>query len=170
MSVSIIIPKKIAEKAREFGLDIEALVLELLIERLSLNPKEEITLHLELSKKYLEEGEKLISKDVVQASEKLYKAAEEAVKAFAKHLDMKEILARVKERGRWTVTDLERVVRISAKRIDRDVLIGWGEANYLHIWGFHEAKLDPDAIKARLPYIKRIIEILEKLHTSNATS
>ena len=163
MSVNIVIPEKIAKKAKESGLDIEALVLELLVERLSLDPKEEIMLHLELSKRYLEEGEKLIDIDAVQACEKLYKAVEEAVKAFAKHLDMKEILAKVKERGRWTVTDLEKVVRASAKRIDRDVLIGWGEANYLHVWGFHEAKLDADAVRTRLPYIKRIIEILEKV-------
>jgi len=163
VSVNIVIPEKIAKKAKESGLDIEALVLELLVERLSLDPKEEIMLHLELSKRYLEEGEKLIDIDVVQASEKLYKAVEEAVKAFAKHLDMKEILAKVKERGRWTVTDHEKVVRASAKRIDRDVLIGWGEANYLHVWGFHEAKLDADAVRTRLPYIKRIIEILEKV-------
>jgi len=163
VSVNIVIPEKIAKKAKESGLDIEALVLELLVERLSLDPKEEIMLHLELSKRYLEEGEKLIDIDAVQACEKLYKAVEEAVKAFAKHLDMKEILAKVKERGRWTVTDLEKVVRASAKRIDRDVLIGWGEANYLHVWGFHEAKLDADAVRTRLPYIKRIIEILEKV-------
>ena len=163
MSINIIIPEKIAKKARELGLDIEALVLELLVERLPLDPKEEVMLHLELSRKYLEEGEKLIDRDVVQASEKLYKAVEEAVKAFAKHLNMKEILARVKERGRWTVTDLERVVRVSAKRIDRDILIGWGEANYLHVWGFHEAKLDAEAVRTRLPYIKRTIETLEKV-------
>ncbi len=128
-----------------------------------LDPREEIMFHLELSRKYLEEGGKLIDRDVVQASEKLYKAVEEAVKAFAKHLDMKEILARVKERDRWTVTDFERVVRVSAKRIDGDVLIGWGEANYLHVWGFHEAKLDAEAIRTRLPYIKRVVEILEKI-------
>jgi hypothetical protein len=37
--------------------------------------------------KYLEEGRSLIDEDPVQASEKLYKAAEEAVKALAHHFN-----------------------------------------------------------------------------------
>jgi hypothetical protein len=41
--------------------------------------------HVELALKYLEEGGALIYKDPVKASEKLYKAAEEAVKTLAIH-------------------------------------------------------------------------------------
>jgi hypothetical protein len=43
--------------------------------------------HLELSTKYLNEGKSLIDKDPIQASEKLYKAAEEQinVKKWTKH-------------------------------------------------------------------------------------
>jgi protein tyrosine phosphatase (PTP) superfamily phosphohydrolase (DUF442 family) len=37
--------------------------------------------HLELAERFLAEGRELIDKDPVQASEKLYKAAEEAVKS-----------------------------------------------------------------------------------------
>jgi len=44
--------------------------------------------HLELAERFLSEGEKLVDKDPVQASEKLYKAAEEAVKAIATALDL----------------------------------------------------------------------------------
>jgi hypothetical protein len=36
--------------------------------------------HLKIAMRYLEEGINLVDKDPVQASEKLYKAAEEAVK------------------------------------------------------------------------------------------
>jgi len=44
--------------------------------------------HLELAERFLTEGRGLIDKDPVQASEKLYKAAEEAVKAIAIALDL----------------------------------------------------------------------------------
>jgi hypothetical protein len=46
--------------------------------------------HLDLAIKYLEEGESLADKDPIQASEKLYKAAEEAVKALALALNIDE--------------------------------------------------------------------------------
>jgi hypothetical protein len=45
---------------------------------------------LELAEKFLIKGEKLINKDPVQASEKLYKAAEEAVKTIAIALKLSE--------------------------------------------------------------------------------
>ena len=49
--------------------------------------------------KYLEEGKALADKDPVQASEKLYKAAEEVVKALALHFDLGEVIERVERRG-----------------------------------------------------------------------
>jgi hypothetical protein len=39
----------------------------------------------------------------VHVSEKLYKAAEEAVKALAKCTEPEDVLRRVRERGRWAV-------------------------------------------------------------------
>jgi hypothetical protein len=49
---------------------------------------------------YLEKG------DAVQSSEKLYKAAEECVKALSERLNLPEVKD-AEERGRWTVTMLE---------------------------------------------------------------
>jgi hypothetical protein len=70
--------------------------------------------HASLALRYLEEGKGLVDKDPVQASEKLYKAAEETVKALAIRFGLGEVLKRVSERGRWTVTELEKAVsRIS---------------------------------------------------------
>lgn len=63
-----------------------------------------------LAEKHLEEGRNLIDGDSVQASEKLYKAAEECVKALALYLNLEEIVAEAEERGRWTVTELEKAV------------------------------------------------------------
>ena len=42
----------------------------------------------ELALRYLEEGKALVERDPVQASEKLYKAAEEAVRALALYYDL----------------------------------------------------------------------------------
>lgn len=127
-----------------------------------MDPEDEARIHLELARRFLDEGKKLINKDPIQVSEKLYKAAEETIKGFAKLLNIEEILAGIHKRGRWTVTDLEKAVRKISKTIGREILVGWGEANYLHIWGFHEAKLNGESIKLRLPYIEKMIQLLEK--------
>jgi hypothetical protein len=55
--------------------------------------------HLELAERYLEEGRALVGKDPIQASEKLYKAAEEAVEALALHLGLSEVLEKVEGEG-----------------------------------------------------------------------
>jgi hypothetical protein len=47
----------------------------------------------------LEEGRELIDKDPVQASEKLYKVADEALKALAYHFDLQDVLKKVGGRG-----------------------------------------------------------------------
>jgi len=85
--------------------------------------------------RYLEEGRGLIDRDPVQASEKLYKAAEEVVKA----------------------------VRAIARKIGGWFVDAWDAANYLHVWGFHEAKLEPDDIMIRLPHIERMVSEAQKL-------
>jgi hypothetical protein len=99
--------------------------------------------------------------DAVQSSEKLYKAAEECVKALSERFNLPEVKD-AEERGRWTVTLLERVVRKLSDKIGIDIQLGWDAANHLHIWGFHEAKLEIEDVKARIPLIKRLIELTIK--------
>ncbi|MEM1570407.1 MAG: PaREP1 family protein [Candidatus Bathyarchaeia archaeon] len=60
------------------------------------------------------------------------------------------------ERGRWTVTLLERAVGKLVDKIGIDVQLGWDIANYLHAWGFHEAKLDAEDVRRRMPIIKKL--------------
>jgi hypothetical protein len=113
--------------------------------------------HVELALKRLEEGKALADKDPVQASEKLYKAAEEAVKAHALHFGLSDILEKIEERGGWTVTELDKAAsRISGKLGER-FSAAWDRANYLRVWGFHEAKLDADSVKERAPDIERMV-------------
>ncbi len=62
-------------------------------------------------------GKQLIEKDAVQACEKLYKAAEEVVKALTIYFGIRKILEHVKERGIWTVTDLSKAAHEIASRM-----------------------------------------------------
>ncbi len=71
----------------------------------------EVNTHLELAFRFFEEGVKVVDKDPIQANEKLYKSIEECVKACVKFLQMEDIIERVRSRGRWTVTDLEKAVQ-----------------------------------------------------------
>jgi hypothetical protein len=104
---------------------------------------------------YLEKG------DAVQSSEKLYKVAEECVKALAERFNLFEV-KEAEEKGRWTVTLLEKAVGKLADKLGMEVEVGWVEANYLHIWGFHEVKLDAEDVKRRVPMIRRLTELTQK--------
>jgi len=73
---------------------------------------------------YIEKG------DAVQSSEKLYKAAEECIKALAEHFNLEEVKA-AEDKGRWTVTLLEKAVGKLVEKLGMDVEIAWAEANYL---------------------------------------
>jgi hypothetical protein len=121
----------------------------------------------ELALKYLEEGRRLIDRDPVQASEKLYKAVEEVVKALMMYYRLNDILDRVNERGRWTVTELEKAVETISERLGEWFRVAWDEANYLHVWGFHEAKLDADAIKVRQSNIEKMVKKTQEIIMSS---
>ncbi len=100
--------------------------------------------------------------DPIQASEKLYKAVEEAIKALTILDNIEEVLEKVKERGRWTITDLDKAARNLSKKKGDFVLYALDEVWVLHVWVFHEAKLSSDAIVARLPPIEKLISTLEE--------
>ena len=76
---------------------------------------------------------------------------------------MKEVLVRVNDRGRWTVTELEKAVPAISKRLGEWFGEAWDRANYLHVWGFHEAKLDSEDVRVRLPYVERIVNETTKI-------
>ena len=159
----VAIPKRLAEELEGRGVDAESLVVDFLVRALNLDPRVGVEAHLELASRYLEEGRGLADKDPVQASEKLYKAAEEAVKALAAYFNVKDVLNVVEKRGRWTVTELEKAVRAISSKLGGWFRDSWDAANYLHVWGFHEAKLEPDGVKDRLPSVERMIMEAQKV-------
>ena len=162
MSITISLPKVLLQKIYEQKIDLEKMIIELLLKELKLNPRELVKVHIELAKKYLDEGKKLVEKDPAQASEKLYKAVEESIKALAIVENLEEILEKVKNRGRWTVTELDKAARELSKRIGRWVLNALDHAWTLHVWGFHETKLHSEAVKERMPEIEKIVKYVEK--------
>ena len=109
----------------------------------------------------IEADDFLMKGDAVQSSEKLYKAAEECVKALSEVFKLEEVKA-AEEKGGWTVTLLEKAVRKLTNKLGIEVQLGWDAANHLHVWGFHEAKLDKEDVEGRIPIIRRLVKLLEK--------
>lgn len=75
---------------------------------------EDLMSHFNSAIEFFHKGLAEIDGDPAQASEKLYKSVEESVKALAIYYDLKDVLDRVRDRGRWSARDLEdAVVRLS---------------------------------------------------------
>lgn len=160
----IVIPKRIVEEAEEKGLDIEELVLRAVGEALKLNPGELAEARVELAEKSLAEARGYIARgEVVQASEKLYKAAEESVKALAEKYSLPQ-LETVKKRGKWDTWLLGQVATDLAKRLGEDrIRYAWSEAYDVHVWGFHEAKYRIEDVEIALPIVEWLLNYAKKL-------
>jgi PaREP1/PaREP8 domain containing family protein len=102
--------------------------------------------------KYLDKG------DAVQASEKAYKAADEVVKALSEKFNLPEYQRAVKE-GRWYIYTLGKASSTLSTKLGNWVLDRWSIAYFLHVWGFHEAKLTTSDITS---YLNRVKEMLEE--------
>ena len=116
--------------------------------------------HLKLAVDMFRGAEAFLDKgDTVQASEKLYKAVEEAIKALAEHFGLPEF-KEAEAKGRWTTTLLDRAVNRLCVLLKEPQILGWWDtAWYLHVEGFHEARLDVDRVKMRLPYVERMLDL-----------
>ncbi len=107
--------------------------------------------------RFLSEGEALVEGDPVQACERLYRAAEEVVKALAMHYNL-DVLKRVRDKGGWSVVELEKAVLQISGRVGRWFREAWDAAWVLHVWGFHEARFDGEDVRERGPYVRRMVE------------
>ncbi|MHA1595418.1 MAG: PaREP1 family protein [Candidatus Baldrarchaeia archaeon] len=159
--VVIRLPETVARRLRDLGVDVEAKLIDVLIHELNMDPTDEVRARAELAEKYLEEGEKLVDKDTVQACEKLYKVAEEAIKALAVAEKLEEA-NKAKERGRWTLSLLDAAARKLSEKINERIYDDWDHAYFLHVEGFHEARLKPEQVRARLKYVKELLGILKE--------
>ena len=115
--------------------------------------------HRELALKMLGEAREFIQEaDSVQASEKLYKASEEAIKALAEHFSFPEY-EDAEAKGRWTATLLFSAVRKLSERFP-EVLHWWDDAWFLHVEGFHEARLGMEEVEPRAQYVEKLVALV----------
>jgi len=109
--------------------------------------------------RYLGEGGRFVERgDPVQASEKLYKAAEGAVKVLAKRFALPEY---EEAEGRWTTTLLFSAVRRLSESVNPQVANWWHAACFLHVEGFHEARLSVEEVKFRVKFIEELVKFAE---------
>mgnify|MGYP001088128469 CR=1 FL=1 len=114
--------------------------------------------------KFLNEGKSYVEKgDPVQASEKLYKAAEEAIKLLA-IAHAPEIDKEVAEKGRWT-TDL---LFKAADEMGREIRQCWDSVWTLHVQGFHEMRPSVDSVARRMENIAELVKLAENKHQKEA--
>ncbi|WP_048062888.1 PaREP1 family protein [Caldivirga maquilingensis] len=155
-------PKELIRIAEEKGINIVDLVLS---EISKSDPSESMRIRLDLARKYISEAREYLAKgDAVQASEKAYKAAEETVKALAEKYNLPEHQSAVRE-GRWYTYRLGSAVS-KLKALGDWVLSGWGSAYFLHVYGFHEAKLSVDDVAVYMSEVEKMIKEAEKILAS----
>ena len=115
--------------------------------------------HAKLAISMYERGLKLARRgDAVQASEKLYKAVEEGIKALAIAKDTEEARKALKRRG-WST----RLLGLAAIKLGPTAFNAWAHAYYLHVEGFHEARLGMEELNASIPMIEPLIQEVRKL-------
>ena len=118
--------------------------------------------HHELASRMLEDARVCIEKgDAVQASEKLYKVAEEAVKVLAGRFELPEYEDALRM-GRWTIPLLFRAVRRMVERLGRGIRHYWDSAWTLHVEGFHEARLDIESVAEGVEDIEELVRLVER--------
>lgn len=106
-------------------------------------------------KSYIELG------DSIQASEKLYKAAEEAVKTLSQ-VYANGVWKEVAEKGRWTSPLLFRaVIEIARNLKNEEIRHYWNTAWTLHVEGFHEGRLEIDYVKEEARDIEELVKLAE---------
>ena len=112
-------------------------------------------------KKLPDDADKLLKDgDVIQSSEKFYKVAEEIIKTLAKE-HAPEIYAQACEVGRWTVTLIEKAVRVLRKKFGDIIKVAWSDAWVLHTKGFHENLLDKEAVEMYAESVKKLFKEFE---------
>ena len=153
---TIILPRRIVEEPGRRGVDPASCIVDLLVRSLSLDPMVGVEAYLELALRCLEEGRRLADGDPVQASEKLYEAAEEVVRALANY-NLDDALGRVAERGRWVATELSKAALRISDKLGEWFRYSWSSAWALYLWGFHEARFDSEVVRRYVSEIEGMV-------------
>jgi hypothetical protein len=96
------------------------------------------------------------------ASKKLYKAVEESIKVLAERHKLSEYDEAEKD-GRWRSYLLVRAARKLATDLKKkEIGDAWARAFNIHVWGFHEGKLDAEDIKPDVPYVEWLVNFVKE--------
>ncbi|BCS91563.1 hypothetical protein L3N51_02040 [Metallosphaera sp. J1] len=107
---------------------------------------------------YLLEADELLEKgDIVQASEKYYKAAEETIKLLAIKHDLKDIIQKVNERGEWDIKDFFDVV-YRLKEAYENITKYWDCAIALQT-----VTLEENALRKCVESVRKLVELGDKV-------
>jgi hypothetical protein len=116
--------------------------------------------HMELALRMLEEAREYVPEgDAVQASEKLYKAAEESLKSITYGLGL-DVAKAADERG------LLACFRCCYSYFGEgwgDVAHWWDSAWVLHVEVFHEVRLSIKHVNTRIGDVERIVKLARRL-------
>ncbi|BDB98377.1 PaREP1 family protein [Saccharolobus caldissimus] len=108
---------------------------------------------------YLEEAEEFLRRgDTIQASEKYYKAAEEAIKILSNRFRLVSVLEEVSKKGRWKAETLFKAARLLDSSLP-GIFTMWKNAWKLHEDGFHEDSLDIEMV---YELKRKVVDILLK--------
>ncbi|MEL9990111.1 MAG: PaREP1 family protein [Thermoproteus sp.] len=154
-------------EARRRGIDVEYVIISALSRAMGADPAEIARAHMELATRYLQEAEAL--EDPVQAAERAYKAFEEAVKAAAVYLGLEEA-GQAEREGRWKATTFFSAVRKLERKLGVEFRLAAHEAWFLHVEGFHEARLSLEEVREGIAYVKRGVELVAGILTTDAGS
>jgi len=159
---TIYIPKKLIEEIKEKGLDIIDIIANALVNKV--DPKVVIEARIEVAEKSLEEARQYLEKgNSIQASEKLYKAVEECIKALAQYYNTPDYQAASRE-GRWWAQLLGKAARRLARMLNEPrIESAWAVAYEVHVWGFHEAKYDVEDIKDDIKYAEWLLNYTKQV-------
>jgi hypothetical protein len=97
--------------------------------------------------------------DVVQASEKYYKAVEEGIKLLTRKYELNDILSRVKEKGFWDMKDLDDAVYELSKMLNKKEIIEYWESAILII----NTSLYPEDLREEAKKVKEFVSLFDEI-------
>lgn len=109
---------------------------------------------------FMEAIEYLRRGDPIQASEKLYKVAENAIKILAEINQIPEY-RRARQEGTWWSKLLDKAAERLKDVYGEELLDAWRTAYELHLKGFHEEQLTAEEIWERIYKIEDLLRIVE---------
>ena len=95
---------------------------------------------------------------VMRCGKAFYKTVEEAVKALAMAKDLDKARRALRRRG-WSTRLLNR----AAARLGDVALRAWYAGYYLHVEGFHEARIGMEELGIAIPLIEPLIREVRRL-------